>query len=113
MGTVSIKALKPSRSMEHLLPTASPHRSRNAHLFQALSRSASDGQRLHWRNALVQANLGLVRQVAARLSPGKGLWPGLGFETEARCCVLPGPFGSFASGPGPCRSGGAPSNRSP
>lgn len=80
MGTVSIKAQKPSRSMEHSLPTASPHRSRNAHLFQALYRSASDGQRLHWRNALVQANLGLVRQVAARLSPGRGLWPGLSFD---------------------------------
>ena len=49
-------------------------------MFRALARSGSEGQRLHWRNALVQANLGLVRQVAGRMGSGTGLWPGLGFD---------------------------------
>jgi RNA polymerase sigma-B factor len=56
------------------------HRSRNARMFRALARSGSEGQRLHWRNALVQANLGLVRQVAGRMGPGTWLWSGLGFD---------------------------------
>jgi DNA-directed RNA polymerase sigma subunit (sigma70/sigma32) len=56
------------------------HRNRNARMFRALARSGCESQRLHWRNALVQANLGLVRQVAARMGSGTGLWSGLGFD---------------------------------
>lgn len=56
------------------------HRSRNAGWFRALAGSTSDSHRLHWRNALVEANLGLVRQVAGRLRPRTGLWPGLSFD---------------------------------
>jgi RNA polymerase sigma-B factor len=55
-------------------------RARNAHWLQLLVRSGSDSRRLHWRNALVAANLGLVRQVANRWNPKPGLRYSLPFD---------------------------------
>lgn len=55
-------------------------RGRNARWLQLLARSGNDSRRLHWRNALVAANLGLVRQVANRWNPKPGRRYSLPFD---------------------------------
>jgi RNA polymerase sigma-B factor len=50
-----------------------PQPRRNALWLQAYAASRSQRRRLRWRDALVRANLPLVRQVAARVAPRTGL----------------------------------------